>query len=355
MTFTETGYSIAIIGATGLVGRNIVSLLETSSIPIKRLLLLASPRSAGQTLRFKGTPLPVLVAAPELFEGIDLVLASAGGSVSAKLLPEAVKRGAVCIDNSSHFRMDPAVPLVVASVNDADIAKHQGIIANPNCSTAQLMPVLKALDKAAGLHRVIVSTYQSVSGAGETGIRGLLEATEALLPEAESNDVGPLTPPFKRPMAFNLIPHIDVFCDTTDYGHDLADYTKEEVKLVLESRKILGRPNLAITATAIRVPVLVGHSESVTVELEQPLTVAEATDVLRQTPYVVVADNREGYHTPREIAGTDPVYVSRIRRDSSNARNTADDCYGLNLWVVADNLRIGAALNAVRLAELVLL
>ncbi|MFN8614468.1 MAG: aspartate-semialdehyde dehydrogenase [Vampirovibrionales bacterium] len=352
MTFCNTGYTLAILGATGLVGRSILSLLENTPLPVKRLLLLASPRSAGQTLRFKGTPLPVLVASPELFEGVDLVLASAGGAVSARLLPEAVKRGAVCIDNSSYFRMEASVPLVVAGVNNDALKHHNGIIANPNCSTAQLMPVLKALDEAAGLQRVIVSTYQSVSGAGETGIQGLIQATTTLLPFANSNTSGPQVTPFQRPIAFNLIPHIDVFGDADQYGLELADYTKEEIKLVQESRKILNKPSLPITATAIRVPVLIGHSESVTVEFERPLSPQRAQEVLAQAPHVIVASSREDYFTPRETAGTDPVYVSRLRRDSSNPRNTSDACYGLNFWVVADNLRIGAALNAVRLAEL---
>jgi aspartate-semialdehyde dehydrogenase len=336
--------TVAILGATGLVGSHLMAILEARKTPLAQLKLLASERSVGQMKRFHGQDLNIELACPEAFDGVDLVLASAGGQVSAALAPEAVKRGAVVVDNTSHFRLHPNVPLVVAGVNNEVLAQHQGIVANPNCSTAQLMPVLKALHQAAGLKRVIVSTYQSVSGSGASGLEDLIGETASDLNENYHADrpehlcfSNYQRASFQRPIAFNLIPQIDVFSDD--------DYTKEELKLIRETQKILALPNLPVTATAVRVPVLVGHSEAVTLEFERPITPAEAADVLRQTPDVVVADKPEAYHTPRETAGTDPVYVSRIRKDTSNPET------GLNLFVVSDNLRIGAALNAVRLAE----
>lgn len=346
--FTHNGYTVAVLGATGVVGSLIIKLLEERQFPIKGLKPLASKRSAGGTIIFKGQAVVIEEACPEAFTGVDIVLASAGGSVSAQLAHEAVKRGAVVIDNTSHFRMNPAVPLVVGGVNDEALTTHQGIIANPNCSTAQLMPVLKALKDAVGLKRVVVSTYQSVSGAGKEGLDELRneaeqDLTTGKLPNqsdkfAESSYV---RTKFARPIAFNLIPQIDVFATE---GVD-AGYTKEELKLIYETKKILNLPELAITATAVRVPVLVGHSESVCVELAAPLSIADATALLANTPDVVVSTTHDGYFTPRETAGTDPVYVSRLRQDTSNPET------GLNFWVVSDNLRIGAALNAVRLAE----
>jgi aspartate-semialdehyde dehydrogenase len=334
----QPGLTVAVLGATGLVGSNILAILAERQFPLGRLKCLASPKSVGQPITVGPYRCTVELACPDAFDGVDIVLASAGGAISAQLVPEAVKRGAVVIDNTSHFRMHDTVPLVVAGVNDADIDQHHGIIANPNCSTAQLMPVLKALDDAFGLKRVIVSTYQSVSGAGKNGLDGLSASIE----EASTGGASTITP-FQRPMAYNLIPHIDVFVTEGP----LAGYTREEAKLIQETQKILHRPDLPVTATAVRVPVQVGHSEAVTIETHQPITPGAATAVLRQLPpeLVVVADTDAGYHTPRETAGTDPVYVSRIRPDSSNPQ------YGLNFWVVADNLRIGAALNAVRIAE----
>jgi aspartate-semialdehyde dehydrogenase len=325
-------FHVAVLGATGLVGSQLLSILEERNFPIASLKVLASEKSVGQTIQFKGQPVPVTLACPEAFDGVDLVLASAGASVSQRLVPEAVKRGAVVVDNTSFFRMEPHVPLVVAGVNDDALRAHQGIIANPNCSTAQLMPVLKTLHQLGGLNRVIVSTYQSVSGAGKKGMDGL---------NASLQQNGQTVPPFQRPIGYNLIPHIDTFLEEGD----LAGYTKEEAKLIRETRKILDLPHLAVTATAVRVPVMVGHSEAVTVGFDRPVSVQAAIEALAQTPDVVVADRPDGYHTPLETAGTDPVYVSRIRPDSSNPS------HGLNLWVVADNLRIGAALNAVRIAE----
>ena len=334
----QPGLTIAVLGATGLVGSNILAILAERQFPIGQLKCLASSKSVGQPITVGPYRCTVELACAEAFEGVDIVLASAGGAISAQLVPEAVKRGAVVIDNTSYFRMNPDVPLVVAGVNDEDIDRHRGIIANPNCSTAQLMPVLKALDEAFGLKRVIVSTYQSVSGAGKKGLDGLSASVE----EASSGGASTIAP-FQRPMGYNLIPHIDVFLTEGP----LAGYTKEEAKLIQETQKILHRPDLLVTATAVRVPVQVGHSEAVTIDTQKPITPEAATAVLQQLPpdLVVVGETPEAYHTPRETAGTDPVYVSRIRQDSSNPE------YGLNFWVVADNLRIGAALNAVRIAE----
>lgn len=329
---------VAVLGATGVVGRKIIELLDQRDFPLSELRPLASKRSLGQTITYKSQQIPLQEATPEAFDGVNLVLASAGGKISEWLVPEAVLRGAVVIDNSSHYRMDARVPLVVGGVNDDALGEHQGVVANPNCSTAQLMPVLKTLSDAAGLKRVVVSTYQSVSGAGKEGLDGLATSTRQLLEQPEAMET---IAPFQRPIGGNLIPHIDVFMD----DEDVKDYTKEEVKLIRESRKILGLPYLKITATAVRVPVMVGHSESVTVDLERPLTPVKAAKLLKNTQDVVVAENREDYHTPLETAGTDPVYVSRLRRDTSNPT------HGLHCWVVSDNLRIGAALNAVRLAE----
>jgi aspartate-semialdehyde dehydrogenase len=344
----EKSYNVAILGASGLVGGKILAFLEERNFPIDTLKLLASKRSVGQTLLFHGKPIAIEEATPDAFEGVDIVLASAGGSISEALAPEAVKRGAVVIDNTSHYRMHPDVPLVVGGVNEEALLTHHGIIANPNCSTAQLMPVLKTIQALAGLERVIVSTYQSVSGGGKEALdelraelahdfeHGQLEGrSDAFADSTFERQI------FKRSIAFNLIPHIDVFSED---GVE-AGYTKEELKLIHETKKILSLPNLPITATAVRVPVLVGHSESVTVDCSRALSLEALTQALKETPDVIVADSHQGYFTPRETAHTDPVYVSRIRKDTSNPER------GFNLWVVSDNLRIGAALNAVRIAE----
>lgn len=344
----QQGYVVAILGATGLVGSHLMQILEERQFPVKKLKPLASKRTAGTLVNFMGEDYTVEEATPEAFEGVDIVLASAGGSVSEKLVPEAVKRGCVVIDNTSCFRLTEGVPLVVAGVNDADVALHQGIIANPNCSTAQLMPVFKALDDAFGLERVIVSTYQSVSGAGKEGIDELLETTKEFFTIVDGQPTGarqeaqqPEGRVFSRPIAFNLVPQIDVFMTEGDED----GYTKEETKVIHESRKILHRPDLKVTATAVRVPVMVGHSEAVTLEFKKPVSPQEAMAVLEKTADVVVRRDPKDFPTPVEATGKDPVYVGRIRRDTSNPER------GLNMWIVADNLRIGAALNAVRLAE----
>ncbi|MEM0950544.1 MAG: aspartate-semialdehyde dehydrogenase [Cyanobacteria bacterium P01_H01_bin.74] len=340
----KDGFTVAILGATGLVGAHLIQILQDRKFPVGTLIPMASKRTAGSTVSFQGNSNTVVESTPEAFEGVDIVLASAGGAVSETLVPEAVKRGCVVIDNTSFFRLADGVPLVVAGVNDADIANHQGVISNPNCSTAQLMPVFKALDTAFGINRAIVSTYQSVSGAGKDGMDELIQTTRTVMnkmgmaldgKEQAENTV------FSRPIAFNLVPQIDRFVDA---GLE-AGYTKEETKVIHESRKILHRPDLKITVTAVRVPVLIGHSEAVTLDFNQPVSPSAVSEVLKKTSDVVVAETPDAFPTPIEVSGKDPVYVGRIRQDTSNPE------FGVNLWVVADNLRIGAALNAVRLAE----
>lgn len=326
-------YNVAILGATGVVGQELLKTLMTRNFPIKELKLLASSRSAGTTVTYEGKSYPVEEATPEAFRGVDIVLASAGASVSAALAPHAVAAGAVVVDNTSEFRMREDVPLVVPEVNAHDLEWHKGIVANPNCSTAPLVVVLNALRQLAPVRRVVVSTYQSVSGAGKEAMDELREQTRgALAGEA------PKPEHIKHPIAFNLVPAIDSFLD--------SGYTKEEMKMTNESRKILGDPNLLLTATAVRVPVMVCHSEAVNIEFERPVTAAEARAKLEQAESVVVMDDPASHTYPRpmELAGTDPTYVGRLRNDVSHPN-------GLNLWLVSDNLRKGAALNAVQIAE----
>jgi aspartate-semialdehyde dehydrogenase len=343
---TVQQYTVAVLGATGLVGAHLMAILEERDFPIKKLKPLASERSAGKSVLFRGNEIGVIAVSAEAFEGVDIVLASAGGDISRQWVPIAVEKGCVVIDNTSCYRMTEGVPLVVAGVNDADCENHPGIIANPNCSTAQLMPVLKALDDAFGLERVIVSTYQSVSGAGKNGMDELLDTSRSVFRQMDSEapESGPENRVFSRPIAFNLVPQIDKFIE----GGVEDGYTKEETKVIHESRKILHRPDLRVTCTAVRVPVLIGHSESVTVECRKPVSPSDAMDVLENTTHVTLCRTPESFPTPVEATGKDPVYVGRIRRDTSNPEN------GLNLWIVADNLRIGAALNAVRIAEVVI-
>ena len=330
--------NLAILGATGNVGHKFLEVLEKRNFPFANLKLLASEKSVGKKVKFKEKEYTVELASKDSFNGIDLVLASAGGVISKELVPHAVKAGAVVVDNSSAYRMDADVPLVIAGVNNYDLKKHKGIIANPNCTTAQLMPPLRVLHDLAGLKRVVVNTYQSVSGAGKSAMDELTkQSKEALskdLPWKVSTNV---QPPNKK-FAFNVVPHIDVFCED--------GYTKEEVKVINESRKILGLPNLKITCTAVRVPVYVGHSESVNVEFEKPVTRKQIVEALQVMPLIEVIDNPANNEYPMaiDIAGKDPVYVGRIREDRS-----CPNAY--NFWIVADNLLIGAALNAVRIAE----
>lgn len=328
--------NVAILGATGRVGQELIKVLEERKFPVKEFRPLASARSKDSTVMFNGKAYPVQEPSEEAFKGIDLVLASAGAEISERLAPLAVKQGCCVIDNSNAFRMDPSVPLVVPEVNGEALKNHKGIIANPNCSTAQLVVVLKPLHDRAGLKRVIVSTYQSVSGAGKEAMEELELQTKAL-----SNNSTYKPQVFAHQIAFNLIPHIDKFLPN--------DYTKEEMKVVQETQKILNLPDLPVTCTAVRVPVQISHSESVLLEMDKPLGPEEARKILANSPAVEVMDNpSEGlYPTPLDAAGKDPVYVGRIRKDTSSAN-------GLNMWVVADNLRIGAALNAVRIAEYML-
>ncbi len=330
-------YKVAVVGATGVVGREMMNILEQRNFPVAMLRPLASERSKGLKAKFKGEDIPVEVLNKDAFKGIEIVLSSPGAKVSREFSPHAVKAGAVVIDNTSAFRMDPEVPLVVPEVNPEDAKKHKGIIANPNCSTIQMVVALKPIHDAAKIKRVIVSTYQSVSGAGKKAIDALEKEVGAAinLVKKESSGV------FPHPIAFNLIPHIDVFLDNF--------YTKEEMKMVLETRKIMGVPDMRVTATCVRVPVFISHSESVAVETENKLSRKEAMALLAKSPGIKVLDDvsKNEYPVPVMAAGKDEVFVGRIREDES-----VDN--GLNLWVVSDNLRKGAALNAVQIAELLI-
>lgn len=329
--------NIAILGATGVVGREITKIVDELKIDFNSIKFLSSAKSAGKKITFQGKEYIVEEAKPESFDGVNIVLASAGGSTSQKFAPEIVKRGGVLIDNSSAFRMDKDVPLVIAYVNDEDLKKHKGIIANPNCSTSQLMLVLKPLDEQFKIKRLIVSTYQAVSGAGLAAINELRDDTVANLKgETFENKA------FKKPISFNVIPQIDVF---TENG-----YTKEEMKVVNETKKILHLDdNLPISCTAARVPVFNSHSEAVDIEFEKTVTPDDVRKVLENSFGLKVIDNPENYEYPttRDSSGVDPVFVGRIRK------NLAFD-NGISLWCVADNLRIGAALNTVRICKKVI-
>ena len=329
--------NIAILGATGVVGREITKITDELGIEFNSIKFLSSARSAGSKLEFQGKEYIVEEATPESFDNVDIVMASAGGSTSQKFAPEIVKRGGLIIDNSSAFRMDKDVPLVIAGVNDEDLRLHKGIIANPNCSTSQLMLVLEPLNKKFGIKRLIVSTYQAVSGAGLAAINELREDTEANLAGKDYENKC-----FKKPISFNVIPQIDVFCEN--------GYTKEEMKVVNETKKILHLPqDLPISCTAARVPVFNGHSEAVDIEFNVNVGVNEVREILKNAYGVKVIDNPDNfeYPTTRDASGVDPVFVGRIRR------NLAFD-NGISLWCVADNLRIGAALNTVRICKRVI-
>jgi aspartate-semialdehyde dehydrogenase len=325
-------YNVGILGATGLVGQEMIKTLIARQFPVAEWLPLASARSAGTVIRVGDQHIAVQEATPESFEGLDFLFASAGGSVSRALAPAAVERGCIVIDNTSAFRMREDVPLVVPEVNAEALRGHKGLIANPNCSTAQLVVVLKPLHEAFGLRRVVCSTYQAVSGAGQKAIEELYAQSEQVLSGQAAH---PQVLPF--PIAFNVIPFIGDF--------DASGYTLEELKMTDEVAKIMGEA-IPTTATCIRVPVANGHSESVNLEFAQPVSPEAARAVLAQAPGVQVRDDQSLRHFPYplDISGTDPVYVGRIRGDVSHP-------HGLNLWVVADNLRKGAALNAVQIAE----
>ena len=329
--------NIAILGATGVVGREITKIVDELKIDFNEIKFLSSAKSAGTKLEFQGKTYTVEEAKPESFDNVNIVLASAGASTSKLFAPEIVKRGGVLIDNSSAFRMEDDVPLVIAYVNDDDLRKHKGIIANPNCSTSQLMLVLKPLHDLFGIKRLIVSTYQAVSGAGLKAINELEANTRAKLNGEE------FTPSaFKKEIAFNVLPQIDVFLEN--------GYTKEEMKVVNETKKILHLPqNLPISCTAARVPVFNSHSEAVDIEFEKDVTPEQVREILSNSFGLKVIDNIENfeYPTTKDSSGVDPVFVGRIRR------NLAFD-NGISLWCVADNLRIGATLNTVRICKKVI-
>jgi aspartate-semialdehyde dehydrogenase len=329
-------YKVAVAGATGAVGQQMVACLEERKFPVAELRPLASERSIGKTVSFQGEEIHVEVLGKDSFKGIDIALFSAGGSISKEYGPIAAQAGAVVVDNSSAWRMDPDVPLVVPEVNSQDIAlyKKTGIIANPNCSTIQMVVVLKPLHDAARIKRVVVSTYQAVSGTGQKAVEELVSQVRALF-----NNQEVVKKVYPHRIAFNCLPHIDVFLEN--------GYTKEEMKMVNETKKIMGDDSIEVTATTVRVPVFYGHSESVNIETEKKLTVAEAREILAKFPGVKVVDNpgKNEYPMPLAAAGQDLTLVGRIREDFT-IKN------GLNLWVVADNIRKGAATNAVQIAEI---
>jgi aspartate-semialdehyde dehydrogenase len=326
-------YNVVIVGATGAVGQTMLKILEERNFPVKNILLLASARSNGHVIEFKGEKITVQEAVPSSFEGIDIALFSAGKTVSKQLAPEAVKRGAIVIDNSNAFRMDSEVPLVVPEVNPEHIKKHKGIIANPNCSTTQMVVALKPIHDTVKIKRVVVSTYQAVSGTGVDAVEELKQQLKMILSgKAPKHEVYPY------PIAFNVLPHIDIFDET--------GYSLEELKMVNETRKIFDDDSMAITATTVRVPVVNCHSESVNIETKEKLTADMAREILSKAPGIKVVDEpqRKQYPLPGDASGRDEVFIGRIREDFS-LKN------GLNLWIVADNLRKGAALNAVQIAE----
>lgn len=331
-------YHVAVVGATGAVGNEMISILEERNFPVGKLTLLASERSLGKELDYRGKAYPVQVLNEDSFQGVEIGLFSAGGSVSQKYAPIAGRAGCVVIDNTSAFRMDPEVPLVVPEVNPQAIAdyKNKYIIANPNCSTIQMVVALKPIHDAARIKRVVVSTYQAVSGTGKKAMDELMEQVRDILSFKK-----PTAKVYPHPIAFNCLPHIDVF---TDNG-----YTKEEMKMILETKKIMGDSSIAVTATTVRVPVFRGHSESVNVETEKKLTVQEVRKLLSEAQGVRLVDNPEKreYPMPIEAANRDPTLVGRIREDESIPK-------GINLWIVSDNLRKGAALNAVQIAEILI-
>ena len=324
---------LAVLGATGVVGSEILSILEERNFKFKSIKFLASARSAGKPITFKGKEYKIEETLAEAFNDIDLVLSSAGSATSIKFREEIVKRGAVIVDNTSAFRMDKDVPLVIVGANEEDLKEHKGVIANPNCSTSQLMLALKPLHEVNKIKRLVVSTYQSVSGAGKAAMDELVQSAKAVL-----NDEDFTPNALKKPIGFNLIPHIDSFIDN--------GYTKEEMKVVNETRKILHAPDMKISCTAVRVPVFISHSEAVNIEFENPMSPASVREILAGAYGVEVWDEPEKdvYPTPIDAAGLDPVYVGRIRADLASNN-------GITMWVVADNLRIGAALNTVRIAE----
>lgn len=329
------GVRIAVVGATGAVGQEMLKVLAERNFNIKELICLADPSEEGTKIKFKDELFTVQGARPEAFKKADMALFAVGTDISKKLAPEAVKNNCVVIDNSYAFRLEDGVPLVVPEVNPGDIELHKGIIANPNCSTIIMVVAINPIHQAAKLTRVIVSTYQAVSGAGKAGLDELKEHVECYL---NGSEIVPNV--FQHPIAFNLIPHIDNFLE--------GDYTREEMKMVWETRKIMHCPDLAITATAVRVPVFRSHSESINVEMEKELSPQEVRNILSKAPGVIIKDDPANnvYPMPLYSSDTDEVYVGRIRKDISTER-------GIALWVAADQIRKGAATNAIQIAEIV--
>ncbi|ABS74022.1 MULTISPECIES: aspartate-semialdehyde dehydrogenase [Bacillus] len=335
------GLHVAVVGATGAVGQQMLKTLEDRNFEIETLTLLSSKRSAGTKVTFKGEEYTVQEAVPESFEGVHIALFSAGGSVSQSLAPEAVKRGAIVIDNTSAFRMDENTPLVVPEVNEGDLHKHNGIIANPNCSTIQMVAALEPIRKAYGLKKVIVSTYQAVSGAGNEAAKELYSQTKAILNnEPAEPSIMPVKGDKKHyQIAFNAIPQIDKFQDN--------GYTFEEMKMINETKKIMHMPNLEVAATCVRLPIETGHSESVYIELDRDdATVEDMKQLLKEAPGVTLQDDpaEQLYPMPADCVGKRDVFVGRIRKDLDRAN-------GFHLWVVSDNLLKGAAWNSVQIAE----
>ncbi|MBW1740835.1 MAG: aspartate-semialdehyde dehydrogenase [Deltaproteobacteria bacterium] len=329
-------FNVAVVGATGAVGNQMITCLEERNFPVNNLKLLATSRSAGRKLRFKGEEVQVEALTETSFKGVDIGIFSAGGATSQKYAPFAAKDGCVVVDNSAAWRMDPDVPLVVPEVNPHAVAKYadKGIIANPNCSTIQMVVALAPIHRKVGIKRIVVSTYQAVSGTGKKAIDELYNQTKAIL-----NFLEPEKRVYPHRIAFNCLPHIDVFLDN--------GYTKEEMKMVNETRKILEDDSIGITATTVRVPVFFSHSESVNVETRHPITPEEVRALLENAPGVIVADDpsKNLYPMAIDAAGRDETFVGRIRADESVSN-------GINLWIVSDNIRKGAATNAVQIAEI---
>lgn len=346
-----SGKVVAILGATGVVGTQMIQCLEERSFPVERLVPLASARSVGKTVRFADKNWPIVEATPEAFDGVDIVLGAAGDDLASKLLPEAAKRGCVCVDNSHAFRLDPEVPLVIPEINAQDVANHpKNIISNPNCATIIGLVPLWPLHQAAGATRLIVSTYQAASGAGMPGLKELERELGVLVHNAEVKKAGGaptpmgVTDPFAYQLAANLIPQIG--------GFKQDAYTSEELKMQNEGRKIMHLPELRVNCTCVRIPVMRSHSESITVEFERPLTPDQAREILASAPGVKLVDDPANlrYPMPLDTSDQDLVFVGRIRRDLSAPENV----HSLTFWCAGDQIRKGAATNAVQIAELLL-
>lgn len=341
ITMSVKQFHVAIVGATGAVGQQMIKTLEERDFPISTLTLLSSSRSAGTKVSFKGQEVTVQEATPESFEGVDLALFSAGGSISKQLAPAAVRNGAIVVDNTSAFRMNTDVPLVVPEVNERDLNDHKGIIANPNCSTIQMVAALEPLKKAYGLNKIIVSTYQAVSGAGANAVTEMKEQSKAILEgQSHTPEILPVKGAEKHyPIAFNAIPQIDVFEEN--------GFTYEEMKMINETKKIMHDAELEVAATCVRLPIETGHAESVYIEIgKEDVTVEQVRELLSKAPGVTVQDDpaNQVYPMPVDAVGKPDVFVGRIRKD-------LDRKNGFHLWIVSDNLLKGAAWNSVQIAE----